>query len=423
MRKNKELLKKITAKKTKIAIIGLGYVGLPLAILFAKRGFSVTGFARNLEKLDNINLGQTEFTELNHDIKKYVAKNKFIAKKLNTKELATHDIFIICLPTPVNRNKNPDISALKQCSNLLGKINITNKFIINESTVAPFTTQNLFGNFGKDYFLACSPERVDPGINAKTTEKIPKLIGASDDESLELGLALYGIILKNNIIPVSAMEVAEMSKMLENTYRAVNIALSNEFALLAEKLNIDILEIIKAAKSKWSYQAHYPGIGVGGHCIPVDPYYVLALGKKNNINMPLISTGLQVNEKMPNHLFEQIKNVYEQGKQIFVYGLSYKKDIPDLRESPVLQLCNLLKRENISFVTFDPYITKSQIKNMGFEYSEPQLTDILIVGTDHKNLKKDWKKIVYKKTIIIDSRNYFKKRVGKKVIGVGRSLL
>lgn len=419
------LLEKIKDKKAKIGVIGLGYVGLPLSILFAKKGFKVTGFVRTLERAKSLVSGKNHFSDhdINKNLKDVLFKNKLTAEATNKSDLEKQDVIIICVPTPVDHNKNPDLTDLTSIGKLLSQINLIGKLIVNESTVAPFTTRKILGDLGRDYFLVCSPERVDPGNKSKGVENIKKIIGGRDHESLIIGEALYEQVLNRNVLSVKSLEAAEMTKMLENTYRAVNIALINEFAKLAEKCKIDILDVIKAAKSKWSFQAHYPGIGVGGHCIPVDPYYVLKLAKDLGVEMKVVKEGLSENESMPDFVFEKVLENYKKGMKILVYGITYKKNVNDLRESSVVEFCNLLQKEGIDFSVYDPFIESEKIKKLGFKSGGLQIADLFIVGTDHSQLKKDYSKTIGSHTIIIDGRNFFKTKRGKKLIGIGRTLV
>lgn len=425
MRDFSNLSKKIKSKKVKVGIIGLGYVGLPLSILFAKKGFLVTGFLRNSEKLKSMQNGNSYLGDSNidYDLKHVLLKKTLLLKITNSSDLEKQDVIIICVPTPVDNNKNPNLTDLNAVGKLLSQINMENKLIINESTVAPFTTRKVLGSLGDSYFLVCSPERIDPGNKSKDVENIQKVIGGIDRESLLLGKTLYKQILNKNVVMVNSLEAAEMTKMLENTYRAVNIALINEFAHLAEKCQIDILDVIKAAKSKWSFQAHYPGIGVGGHCIPVDPYYILELAKSHGISMKVVKEGLLVNESMPKSILGKVIENYKTGMKVLVYGVTYKKDVNDLRESSVIEFCKLLQEKGINFFVYDPVLKEEKIENLGYKVGRLEEVDLFIVGTDHSQLKKDYLKAVGNNTIVIDGRNFFKTKRGKKVIGVGRILL
>lgn len=419
MSNQEKLLKKIKEKKIRVAVIGLGYVGLPLAILLAKKRFNVNGYTKT-EKEATLIRGGFSRIGMDKEFKKVLQTGRLQVHSIKTKKLQDDEVYIICVPTPIDKNKKPDLSILKQIAKKLSKINLEGKLIINESTVAPFTTRKIFGSLGKNYFLVCSPERIDPGSN-KTLENIPKLIAGINSDSLSLAVSLYKQILKNKLVIVKNMEVVEMSKMLENTYRAVNIALVNEFAKLADKIDINILDVISAAKTKWSFQAHYPGIGVGGHCIPVDPHYILELARAKRVNMQITTDGLAENESMPEYFGQKIIDNYKKGMKILIYGLTYKKDITDLRESPVIALCQFLKKRKIPFTVYDPLLDEKHIKKLGFRIGKKRQVGIFVVGTDHKTLALDYQLMVNDRTIVIDGKNYFKNKVGKKVLGVGWS--
>lgn len=418
------LAKKINNKRATIGIVGLGYVGLPLALLFAKKGFLVTGFVKNKKRAEELSNGITSLGEaqVEEDLRGLIAQKRFSVKVSDPSFLKECDVIIVCVPTPVDNMKKPDITDLRQVAKTLSSFDVSGKLIINESTVAPFTTREVFGNLKKGYFLVCSPERIDPGNRLKNTETIAKIVGGRDRESTYLGKLLYEQIVKEPVVKVSSMEVAEMSKMLENTYRCVNVALVNEFAKLADALNIDILEVIEAAKTKWSFHPHYPGIGTGGHCIPVDPYYILHLAKDKGLSMNIVNYALKKNEDMPKYALNKILKIYKKGAKILVYGLSYKKNVRDLRESPVITLCNLLKDRNIPFYVNDPIVEIKEIEKLGYKYSEIKIVDIFVVGTDHDSLSKDYHSAIGRHTYVIDGRNYFKNKVGKKVFGIGRKI-
>lgn len=419
------LLKKIQTKKSKIGVIGLGYVGLPLAMLFAKKGFLVTGFVRDKAKKDMLAIGKSYIKDENvlKDLQIVIENKKFTAKVTNIHDLKKQDIFIVCVQTPVFENKKPDLRDLQEVARQLSEVDLTGKLIINESTVAPYATEEILGNFRPSYFLACSPERVDPGNQKKTTEFIPKIIGGKDKESLQLASVLYKEILKNDIVQVKSMEVAEMAKILENSYRAVNIGLINEFTRLAENCGIDILDVISAAKTKWTFQPHYPSIGVGGHCIPVDPYYILELANKKHVSMRILLSGLLENEHMPEYILGKLLSVYKKGMKILIYGITYKKDVGDLRESPVILFGNLLKKKKIPFSAYDPFVSEEDVQKIGFIPGSLKRTDIFVVGSGHSMLSNDYKKAVGKNTIIIDGQNFFDKKIGKAVFGLGRNFL
>lgn len=424
MRNYNTLLQKIKTKKAKIGIIGLGYVGLPLAIIFAKKGFQVSGFVRSRKKIEDLEKGinYLQDASIDKDLKNVTKKKQLIATLIDDSELEKQDVFIICVPTPVTEKKDPDLAPFRAVARRLSAIDLTGKLIVNESTVAPFTTREIIGSLKGSFFLACSPERVDPGNKKRNTENIPKVIGGIGRESLLLASTLYELVLEDDIVLVKNLEIAEMAKMLENTYRAVNIALINEFARLADVCNIDILDVIKAAKTKWSFHAHYPGIGVGGHCIPVDPYYILEFARNRRVSMDLTKLGLKENEKMPEYILEKMLQHYKKGMSMLVYGITYKKNVNDLRESPVVYFCSLLKKKEIPFMVYDPLIPRGEIKKLGFIPGDLQKIDICIIGADHLALRKDYNKVITKDTVVVDGRNYFFTKKGKIVLGVGRTL-
>lgn len=396
----------IRSKKASIGVIGLGYVGLPLAELFAKKGFQVTGFVRDMKKYGGL-----------------VKAGKLHITHIDSNEINNQDAYFVCVPTPVDEHKKPDLSAIREVARRLSLISLSGKLIINESTVAPGTTREEFGYLGGSYYLACSPERIDPGNIDKTVATIPKVVGGIDKASTRLAKMLYEMILEARVVTVSSPESAEMVKMLENTYRAVNIALVNEFAQLSEKIGLDILEIINAAKTKWSFHAHYPGLGVGGHCIPVDPWYLVEYAKKKRVNLPLIVQGLRDNDVMTDIVAEKISSLYQNRMQVLIYGVTYKKNVKDIRESPALRLTKLLTMRNIPFVVYDPLFSEEEIRTLDFTKVKKQTMDIVIIATDHDQLKRDAKIFIGERTIVIDGRNFFHKKVGRAVYGVGRNLV
>lgn len=419
-----KLLSKIYLKRASIGVIGLGYVGLPLAVLAAKKGFRVTGFVRNERKIEQLKQGISSIESVNkRELKKVIKNSALTIAQLNSPELDKQDIYFICVPTPVDEEKNPDLTPIHDVSIRLARIKLDGKLIINESTVAPGTTREEFGHFEGKYFLAFSPERIDPGNTEKSVATITKVVGGIDKESSFLTQKMYSTILVASTVAVSSPEAAETVKMLENTYRAVNIGLINEFALLAEKNGLDILEIIEAAKTKWSYQAHYPSLGVGGHCIPVDPWYLVEYGKKKSVDLPIIIHGLKENDSMAKHIADKIMSLYKSGMKVLIYGVTYKKNVKDLRESPVIRLARILKNQDLPFVMYDPLMNTEEIKDLGFVPGDMKKVDMFIVGSDHDLLKKEFKKFISPQTIVIDGKNFFHKKVGRVVHGIGRTLI
>lgn len=429
-----QLLEKIKNKKAKIGIIGQGYVGLPLAVCFAKHGFQVTGLDIDEKKVRAINRGENYLPKMgiDSDFKKVVKKGFLRASSNIVAGCRKQDVIIICVPTPVNERRQPDISLLKKAAASIGEARPLGKLIINESTVAPLTTVSIVGSLiekksglkvGLDFFLGCSPERVNPGDLTHRVENTPKIVAGLGKKDLSLVESLYRTIIKAELVKVSNLATAETVKLLENSFRAVNIALINELAEFCQEFNLDVLEIIEAAKTKWSFQAHYPGIGVGGHCIPVDPYYLLDLAARRGIKMTTLKEALAQNESMPKFILKNFLKFYQPGKSVLVYGLTYKAGVKDVRESPAMEFCHLLKTKRIKFEVYDPFYTHREIRNFGFTPCRRlKQFDLVAVATGHYQLVKDSQKIIDKDTIIIDGRNFFLKKVGKKIIGVGRKM-
>ncbi|PIP61951.1 UDP-N-acetyl-D-glucosamine dehydrogenase [Candidatus Roizmanbacteria bacterium CG22_combo_CG10-13_8_21_14_all_38_20] len=422
-----KLLKdKLENKQATIGVIGLGYVGLPLAVLLARKGYKVQGFIRNQDKVNQLNKGENELGDesLTESLKSELKKGNLSVSTLSKDKLVSCDVYMVCVPTPVTEDKKPDLTALVSVAAHFKELDLAGKLIINESTVAPTMTRAVFGELSDvEYFLACSPERIDPGNGLKEVSNIAKVLGGLNENSLQLAYVLYKQILSADVVTVSSLEAAEMTKMLENTYRAVNIALINEVAQLCEMLDLDVLEIVKAASSKWSFHAHYPGVGVGGHCIPVDPYYLLKLAKENQLEMNVVRQSLLTNESMPTKFAQMIKSEYKDGMKVLLYGVTYKKDVADIRESPVLELMKILKEMKIEFMIYDPVLSDAELKRLDITNAKLQVVDMLIVGTGHTALGMDYKKLVRDNTVVIDGRNFFLNKVGRSVVGVGRRLL
>lgn len=426
------LLKKIQTKKAKIGIIGQGYVGLPLAICFAKKGFQVTGLEIDSKKVKAINQGKSylEGMGIEKDLQNVVKKGFLKATDKIITGCKEQGAIIICVQTPVTAQHRPDFGFLKQAALDIAASKPLGKLIINESTVAPSTTESVVGAIiekksglkaGRDFFLGCSPERINPGDFEHQVENTPKIVSGLEKKDLQLVKALYSSVIRAPLIPVSSLAAAEASKILENCFRAVNIALVNELAKFCQKTDLDILEIIEAAKSKWSFLAHYPGIGVGGHCIPVDPYYLLEEAAKREVSLSVLEKAMAENESMPGYVLSLLAKNYSPKSSILVYGLTYKKGVKDMRESPALAFCKLLKQKNYQFEVYDPLFSVKEIQNYGLKPCRKlKRFDFLVVATDHQALAKDALKIIGKKTIIIDGRNFFKKNLGQKTIGVGR---
>ena len=417
----KSLIRNLSRKKAIIGVIGLGYVGLPRCIQFLKSNFKVYGFDNDKTKLLYLNKKKSYLSNLPSKILKKYSKN-FIATN-NFKLINKVDIIIICLPTPIKKNFSPDLSIVK---NVLKKIknNLRKGQAISfESTTYPGTTEELIlpylkkFNIGKNFFLIYSPERDDPGSNYDG-KKIPKLVSGYTKECLLIGEKIYKSVV-NKPVKVSSLKVAEMSKLYENIFRSINISLVNETKIILKKLNIDISEVINAAKTKpFGFMPFYPGPGYGGHCIPIDPYYFIWLAKKFKINSKFIELSGKINSSIPEWICKQIKIELKKKSQkiknskILIIGIAYKKNINDDRESPAYKLIEiLLKKYNCKVSYYDPYINiikvknSKKFKNKSIKLEEKKLKsfDFSILVTDHDSI--DYQKIKKNIKIIFDTRN------------------
>lgn len=432
-KKGNHRAKQSQPKNTAIAVVGLGYVGLPLAILAAKAGITVYGLEKDRKKVKLLRNRKNYLKEdnLTRDLEKVISEKKLIPTT-NFSILEKCQAILICLPTPVYKNFKPDLRILKSAAKKIGSYLEKGSLVINESTVAIGTTREVLGkilekksglNLGRDFSLACSPERVDPGTTNKT-ENIAKLIGGIDQKSSDLACKIYQKFIKAQLEIVASPEIAEGAKMLENSYRALNIALVNELALLCEKIGLDVTKIIAAASTKWSFQAHWPSLGTGGHCIPVDPFYLTNLARKQGIKMQSLEAGMLINHQMPKIFTAKVIQACKKGDRVLIYGLSYKKNIKDLRESPSLIVCKLLQKRKIPFEIYDPFYTNQEIRSLGFAPGRVRknIYDLVVIATDHDTLEKDAGRIIGKNTLVFDGKNYFQKKVGKKIIGIGRTL-
>jgi len=419
------LLGLIRSREARVGVIGLGYVGLPLAVEFAKFGFPVTGFDVDAAKVAQINDGHTYISDVAAaDLASAVTAGRLRATT-DMGELAEMDAIDICVPTPLRKTKDPDLSYVVQAVEAVAACLTRGQLVILESTTYPGTTDEVVQPMleagglkaGRDFFLAFSPERVDPGNTIYTTRNIPKILGGLDPQSTELACALYGQIVER-VVPVSSTRVAEMVKLLENTFRAVNIGLVNEIAQMCHKLDIDVWEVIDAAKTKpFGFMPFYPGPGLGGHCIPVDPFYLSWKARQNGFECRFIELAGQVNGAMPEYVVARIGETLNavrksiNGSRIHLLGIAYKRDVSDLRESPALDILELLVRRGAIVTYSDPHVPQLQHGNHTLE-SVPvsraldATPDCLVICTDHSAF--DWKTIVACGSPIIDTRNALK---------------
>jgi len=427
----KQIIQSIKKRNAIIGIIGLGYVGLPLCNIFLKNKFTVYGFDIDKKKINLLKKKKIYIPNIESKFKNFVNKKFFVFNNFNT--IKKVDVIIICVPTPVNKNNTPDLSPVISTIKGIIKFIKPNQLLILESSTYPGTTEQLIVNqikkkfiIGKNYFIGYSPEREDPGNKKFPMENIPKIISGFTNKCTFLTKLLYKQVLKK-IIPVSSIAVAEFAKIYENSYRSINIALANESKMLAKKLNLNIFEIINAAKTKpFGFKAFYPGPGVGGHCIPVDPWYLSWIAKKNNIKLDFLNTAGRVNKSITQWIFKNIKlelkklNLKIEEQKFFILGAAYKKDINDLRESPTLDLIRIFQKNNISFIYNDDYIKKIESKKLKKKYFSNKLNkkniirnDIIILMTDHSYYNA--KLVINNSKIIFDTRNFFKTK-SRKVI-------
>ena len=432
------LRQKIDNKSAVIGIIGLGYVGLPLACSFARKGFKVIGIDRKRSRVNSVNRGESYIQDTSSSELRNLTRKGMIRTSTDYKDLKNCDVVQICVPTPVTENKVPDISYIVATSKKLSSILHPDELVILKSTTFPLTTKEvvlpiLEGSglkVGKDLFLAFSPERVDPGNKKYTVGNTPVVVGGVGETSTELAYLLYKKVV-GNVHKVSSTEAAELTKLLENTFRNVNIALLNEFAMMTDRMGINIWEVIDAAKTKpFGFMPFYPGPGVGGHCIPIDPYYLSWKAKEYDFHTDFIELSAETNEGMPyyvaNLVISTLSNtgVCPKDAKLHILGVTFKRDVGDMRDSPSLKIIEILKNK-VSRITYsDPFINTLTLKDCTYKavaLNEKILkeSDCSLIITDHSSF--DYKFIVKKARLIIDTRNATKmvKEGRKKIVLLG----
>ncbi len=416
------LLERIRTKQAKVGVIGLGYVGLPLAVEFARHGFDVTGFDIDESKAAAINSGRSYIPDVaQQDLGSAVQANKLRATS-DMKRLAEMDVIDIAVPTPLRKTKDPDLSYVVQAVEACAATLRRGQLIILESTTYPGTTDEVVQPMleakgltaDTDFFLAFSPERVDPGNQQFNTRNIPKIVGGTGPASTEVAAALYASAV-DRVVPVSSTRVAEMVKLLENTFRAVNIGLVNEIALMSHKMNIDVWEVIDAAKTKpFGFMPFYPGPGLGGHCIPIDPFYLSWKARQTGFECRFIELAGHVNSSMPDYVVERVAEALNSvrkpinGSKILLVGMAYKKDVNDMRESPALDILELLLRRGAQVSYSDPWVPqithdRHALTSVDLAAALNQNPDCAVICTDHS--KFDYDALVRSGTLIVDTRN------------------
>ena len=416
----KGLLRRINEKKVRIAVVGLGYVGLPLAMAFVKKGFRVLGVDVDKDRIRHIRKKESYITDVPaSELKRAVASGKLTARA-DFGALRGADVVIICVPTPLKRRYTPDISYIKQAVVHIARHLNKGSLVVLESTTYPGTTEEvilpLFERaglrHGRDFYLCFSPERIDPGNRSYPVHKIPKVVGGLTREAGALAAALYRHVIAR-IVPVSSARVAETVKLLENTFRLVNIGLINELAMMAHRMKVDIWEIIEAAKTKpFGFMPFYPGPGVGGHCIPKDPLYLYWKARHHGINLRFVRLASEVVSRMPAYVAERLNGLLAPGqKNVLVVGVTYKKDTKDLRKSPALDIIEILQKEKYRVAYHDPlipYLRLGGIRLVSKPLDEKTVGsfDCVIIATGHSAL--DYRLIRRSARLIFDLRNVYR---------------
>ena len=416
---------RIEGRKARIAVIGLGYVGLPLAVEFARSGFRVTGIDTEKKKIDRVNSGNSYIRDVpSEELLREVGAGRLEATG-DFSRLLEMDCVSICVPTPLRKTRDPDVSSIVSAAKQIAKYLHRGELVVLESTTYPGTTDELILpmleetglKVGKDFFLGFSPERVDPGNKKFMTKNIPKVVGGVTPKCSEVAVALYKCSM-SSVVPVSSTKVAEMVKLLENTFRSVNIGLVNEIALMCDKMKIDVWEVIEAAASKpFGFMPFYPGPGLGGHCIPIDPFYLSWKAKLSGFEARFIELAGQVNSSMPYHVVNKVGEALNSvrksvnGSSILLLGVAYKADVDDIRESPALDIYQMLTARGAEVSYCDPHIP--EIKTDSFCTKAKPLTadvleraDCVVITTAHSVF--DYKLVASKAKLIFDSRNVLK---------------
>ncbi len=419
------LKEKIINRTAKVGVIGLGYVGLPLAVEKGKVGFEVIGFDRNAKRVAQVNAGENYIKDVKDEDLKVLADSGKLVATDNFSRLQEVDVIVICVPTPLTITRDPDISFMVNVTSAIAKYLRNGQLVTLESTTYPGTTSEVIlpklaadgKEVGKDFFLAFSPERVDPGNKRYTTQNTSKVVGGITPACLDVASTFYRQTI-SHVVPVSSTEVAEMTKVFENTYRAVNIALVNELMLLCDRMGIDIWEVVDAAATKpFGIHTFYPGPGVGGHCIPIDPFYLTWKAREYDFATRFIELAGEINIQASYYVIDKVIRVLGDnrksltGAKILVLGVAYKKDIEDYRESPALKIIDLLLRRQALIQYHDPYVPEVEAHEpYTWSFSSTDLTpevlaqaDCVVITTDHTTV--DYNLVTEHAQLIVDTRN------------------
>ena len=422
------LLEKIKKKQVTVGVVGLGYVGLPLAVEKAKAGYKTIGFDVQNKKVELVNQGHNYIGDVVDDDLKELVNNGMLRATTDFNFVRDVDFVAICVPTPLDDHQQPDISYVKSSAEQIAKHMTKGTMVVLESTTYPGTTEELLKPIletgsglkcGKDFYLGFSPERVDPGNKQFKTKNTPKVVGAIGEDATEVIAAMYRSVLEGDVYEVSSPAIAEMEKILENTYRNINIGLANEMAMLCDKMCINYWEVVDAASTKpYGFQAFYPGPGLGGHCIPLDPYYLSWKAREYGFHTSMIESSMIVNDKMPEYCVERaMKILNTQGKalsksKVLVLGIAYKQDIDDYRESPAIDVIEILTENGATVEFFDPYIPEYKYRGEKFSGIEKIDSDIIskydliMITASHSNI--DYNMINDNAKAIFDTKNAMK---------------
>jgi UDP-N-acetyl-D-glucosamine dehydrogenase len=428
-----QLARRIRAKTARVGVIGLGYVGLPLAVEFADEGFQVIGFDLDDVRLKRVNAGLSYIPDVSRAVLAQLVRRKRLAATRDFKQLAQCDAVIVCVPTPLRKSREPDMSFILSAAQQIARFLHRGQLIILESTTYPGTTDEVVLPMlqadglkaGRDFCLAFSPERIDPGNAHYATRTIPKVVGGITPTCQHLAVALYSQIIKQ-VVPVSSTKVAEMVKLLENTFRAVNIGLVNEIALMCDKLGLDVWEVIEAAKTKpFGFMAFYPGPGIGGHCIPSDPMYLAWKARLHGFEARFIQLADETNRYMPHHVVDKVAQALNQrrqalnGSRILLIGVAYKKDVNDTRDSPAFEIAQALGERGARVSFHDPWVSAAEL-NGSTVRSSPLTAETLkqadgvVILTNHS--KVDYDLILRHAPLIVDTRNQYRNPRSMKVV-------
>ncbi len=434
MNHSAQLRQKIENRTAKTGVVGLGYVGLPLAVELAHAGFSVTGIDIDQAKVDSLNRGESYIQDIPTEVLKPLVEKGLIKATTDFAAVTDLDTVNICVPTPLRKTKDPDMSYIVSSCQSIAKFFHAGMLVILESTTYPGTTDELMLpmferddlKVGEHFFLCFSPERVDPGNEKFQTKNIPKVVGGITPACTEVGALFYQQSL-DTVVPVGSTRVAEMVKLLENTFRMINIGLANEIALMCDRMEINVWEVIDAAATKpFGFMPFYPGPGLGGHCIPIDPFYLSWKTKQAGIEARFIELAGYINGSMPHFVVDKIQNALNdhmkplKGSRVHVLGVAYKRDIDDVRESPALDIIHLLGKRGAKVTYSDPFVPNLRadgvvpaMDSMDVEKAAGE-SDCVVIVTDHKAF--DYPKIIAKAKLIVDTRNALKGKVSDKIV-------